>query len=329
MEAGQIGIILSILSAVWTVWTWTEQEREEKNNKKAQIAALYVNPFLLAAEELQDRLYRILNSEELEFLGEEEGATEGLPSEEALEILYILVKYFGWSGCIYRYGPYTKDKRLVELSRAIVETFANRKDFGEDCFHFTVSEQRALGQTFVKPLGRKDSVFPEFESTTLYEFEEELKDEKNKESPLYQNVRRTLDSLSKVRSVDELPGKERLELVRCYLVDLLNYLEDKEGFSVSPLPRKKAKVKGNAVFPHESKDSKVIHQTRGRIRLRIPRLYRDSYYGEELRSLLESIVGVQTVSINIDARSIVVTYNPSIPEAEFQQRVESAITQLT
>jgi len=62
-------LILSVLSAiaasVWSVWRWSEEQQKERQLKRDQEAALYVNSFMLAIEELQSRLYSILEQGEL------------------------------------------------------------------------------------------------------------------------------------------------------------------------------------------------------------------------------------------------------------------------
>jgi hypothetical protein len=45
----------------------------------------------------------------------------------AIEILYHLSQYFGWVYRIYRYGPYTKDPRVVELIRELGKTWSSRR----------------------------------------------------------------------------------------------------------------------------------------------------------------------------------------------------------
>ena len=107
-------LISTIGTAVWTVLTWADQEEKERRTEEDQLDTLYVNPFLLATEELQSLLYRILAQGEIEFLRKgisHRGDTEGeITYHEALEVVYIFVKYFGWSLYFYRYGSYSQDK---------------------------------------------------------------------------------------------------------------------------------------------------------------------------------------------------------------------------
>ena len=52
-------------------------------------------------------------------------------------------------------------------------------------------------------------------------------------------VKQTLENLRNARSVDDIGGQDRLAEAQNHLVDLLNYLERKEGYSYFPAKRKK------------------------------------------------------------------------------------------
>ncbi len=329
MEPGTIGIVLSILSAsataVWTVWTWSEQHEAEKEHQRDQDAALYVNPFLMACEELQSRLYDILNDDELEFFKQESPEVYDVGSLEAIELLYVMVIYFGWARYVYRYGPYTNDRQAIELNRKISNTFSNIKDFSRQAFYFSFSEQRSLGQTFVRPLGGVDSIHPEFETDSLYKFAEEFTKDINRCSPLYQNIRKTINAIDRANQVEELEGRERLVAVQNLLVELLTYLEEQEGFSVSNRLRQKASL-GDSSITQSNTEPEFVHDIKGRVRLHIPRIRQDDSYAEHLRLRIQSLAGVQAVTINPAAASIAVNYSLAIPKAEFKQKIIQIIS---
>ncbi len=330
MDPATIGIVLSILSgtatALWTVWTWSEQHEAEKEQQRDETAALYVNPFLMACEELQSRLYSILDENELEFFKQETPEVCDLGSPEAIELLYVIVVYFGWASYVYRYGPYTNDRKAIELNRKVSSTFSNFRDFSREAFYFSFSEQRSLGQTFVRPLGRVDSIHPEFETDSLYKFAEELRNDINRLSPLYQNIRKTIDAIERTDRVEELEGRERLAAVQNHLVELLGYIEGEEGISVANRLRKKASLGGNSVSQSNA-EPEFMHHIEGRVRLRIPRLRQDELYAEHLRSRIRLLAGVQAVDINPAASSMAVNYSPVIPKAEFKQRILEVVGQ--
>jgi hypothetical protein len=326
---GTLGIILSVLSAtataIWSVWTWNEQQEDTKALKRDQIATQYVNPFLISGQQLHSVLYGILNENELEFYKKENPETdpESYP-EEVIELLYVLVRFFGWGWYLYRYSPYGNDETAVRLARKVTGTFANYKDFSSSVFFFSFSEQISLGQTFVKRI-ESGSEYPEFESVSLYEFAEELSADIKRNRPLYQDVVKSLQAIGQASHIQELEGRERLLLIQHELVDLLDYLEGKEGISVSLRNRKKASL-GGSIPSHFN--AEVVHHVSGRIRLRIPRLHEDQSYTEQLRSSIQYLAGVQTININSEASSIAVSYNPTLSESEIQQQVLAIVGQL-
>jgi hypothetical protein len=93
MEPVQIGLFVSILSGVctafWTVLTWNQKQEKEEEIRRNKNAALYVNPFLLAAEDLQVRLYNFLIDKKIKPLDMKDSAYAGF-SADALEILYVI-----------------------------------------------------------------------------------------------------------------------------------------------------------------------------------------------------------------------------------------------
>jgi hypothetical protein len=321
--------ILSVLSAlataVWSVWTWSEEQQKERQLKRDQEAALYVNSFLLALEELQSRLYSILEEDELAFYKKEYPDEYEFGSPAAIEILYRLSQYFGWGSHMLRYGPYTKDPAVIELIRKIGETFESRSEFPGDAFRFSYDERVSLGKVVVRRVGEATAILPVFESIPLYQFEEELSDEQSKHAPLYQSkaVRCTLAAIDQADKVEALEGHERLAVLQNFLLELQAYLESKEGFRVSIGGIKKARLSGAHpwVSSTHSSMARILHQTRGRIRLGIQRLKTDTAYADRLRSLLESVENVISIRINIGAASVVVCYSPDIPEAEFARTV--------
>ena len=192
--------VLSALSAaVWSVWTWSEEQQKKRQLKRDQESALFVNPFILAAEELQMRLYSMLEEDELAFYKKEYPEKYEFGSPYAIEILYRFSQYFGWAQLINRYGPYTNDPRVIELVRTIGETFENRSKFSGDAFRFTIDERVSLGAAVVRRAGDLTALIPTFESITLFQFQEEMGDKSSKHTPLYQSraVRSTLAAIDR------------------------------------------------------------------------------------------------------------------------------------
>ena len=326
-------LIFSVLSAlaasVWSVWTWREEQQKERQIKRDQESALFVNSLILAAEELQMRLYSMLEEDELAFYKKEYPEKYEFGSPYAIEILYRFSQYFGWAQRNYRYGPYTNDPRVIELVRMIGETFENRSKFSGDAFRFTIDERVSLGGAVVRRTGDETALIPTFESITLFEFQEEISDKSSKHTPLYQSkaVRSTLDAIDRADRPEALEGFERLAVLQNLFVDLLTYLEGVEGFRVSIGARKRARLRGSSArdLPAVATVATVLHQTRGRIRMGIPRLRWDEAYANRLQSLLETVDHVRSIRISVGTASVVINFSPEIPEIEFARKLEKTI----
>ena len=330
MNPAQILSVLSALAAtVWSVLTWSTEQQKGRQLKRDQEAALYVNPFLVATDELQSQLYSILEEDELAFYKREYPDQYEFGSPSAIEILYRLSQYFGWAHYMLRYGPYTRDPGVIELIRKIGETFESRSKFSGDAFRFSIDERSSLGEAVVRRVGEVTAVLAVFESIPLFQFEEEIGDKLSKHAPLYQSkaVRFTIAAIDRADQAEALEGHERLAVLQNLLVDLLAYLESKEGFHVSIGELRKARLRGAyaGISPTQSNIARIIHQTRGRIRLGVPRLKTDKAYANHLQSLLESVENVRSIRISIGAASVIITYSTDIPEVEFAGRVVKTI----
>jgi hypothetical protein len=329
MNPAQILAVLSALAtAVWSVWTWSEEQQKERQLKRDQEAALYVNSFLLALEELQLRLYGILEQDDLAFYKKEYPDQYEPGSPAAVEVLYRLGQYFGWAHRIFRYGPYTTDPTVRLLTREVGKTWGSRR-FAGDAFRFTIDERISLGQAVVRHAGEVTAILPVFESIPLYQFEAELSDKDGQHAPLYRSkaVRCTLAAIDRADRAEALEGCERLAVLQNLLVDLLAYFESQEGFSVSIEEHRKARLRGaNAtVSPQRSAIPRILHQTRGRIRLAVPRVKTDRAYAAHLQSVLGSLESVTRVRINPAAASVIIGYRPDLPDAEFARTVVETI----
>ncbi|MGC9502385.1 hypothetical protein [Baaleninema sp.] len=232
-------VVMSVLGFVfttlWGIWTWRQQYNREQQQKRDKIAALYVNPFLVACDQLQSRIYNILERQGLEYLRQR--YPDGQYAEETL---YLIAHFFGWEHYIFRYGPYTRDPNVIDRTNRIRSVFARDiLDGTLDPFCFRRQEQVDLGKLVV----RKNTSNAEIEnisldSISLYEFMETLK-----EAP-YRNilsVQTTLNALQQAKTAKDLIGCERLAEIHKNLVELLDYLEHKEGFSLFENTRKIAK----------------------------------------------------------------------------------------
>jgi hypothetical protein len=271
-------------------------------------------------DHLQSRLYRILEEDELAFFKTEYPGQYELGSPAAIQTLYRLSQYFGWAYRTYRYGPYTHDSRVIDLTREIGKAWASR-EFPGDAFRFSVDERASLGQAVVRHVGEVSTALPVFEPISLYEFEAEVGDEQHKHARLYRTkaVCSTLAAIDRADTAEALEGHERLAVLQNLLVDLLAYIESREGFSVSIGERRKARTRGSYVraSPQQPTTTRILHQSPGRIRLGISRLKTDEAYAKGLQSLLQSLQSVTSVRINAAASSVTIFFSPDIAQAEF------------
>ena len=218
-------------TAAWAVWTWAHEQSLEREKERARITALYVNPFLSACEDLQSRIYKLIELEGLPKLRER--YPDGAYAEETL---YLIVRFFGWLAAVGRYGPYTQDAVMIKYSAAIRRAFATSSTDREvGPFNFVPAEQKALGKMVMHSL--EGEYGHEMDTISYYEFREIIQSPYR--MPQSWAVTQTLEALRAAKGTEDIDGWERLAEAQNHLVDLLNYLESKEGYSYFPAKRQK------------------------------------------------------------------------------------------
>src|SRR5262245_31959944 len=209
----------AVLTALWTLKKWREQRDKEFQQERKRVFALYVNPFLLACEELQSRLYNILMKNGLEALNKRYP-----DSSYAEETLYLVIQYFGWQRCIYRYYH---DPNIIPYLEQIRGAFATDRPYvGAFCFYRP--NQRSLGEMIMLRTGGEYGF--EFETKGYNEFLKLL------EAPELQEmkaIKQTLETLRNAKQLRDLPSDVCMRLVRVQLllVGLLKYAQEKENIS--------------------------------------------------------------------------------------------------
>lgn len=194
------------------------------------MGALYVNPFLSACEDLQSRIYSILELSGLCVLRQR--YPTGAYAEETL---YLIARYFGWAVVLQRYGPYGQDPVVMRLSEAVRTAFSIADpNHSVGPFNFFHPEQKALGKLVMRRIKGEHGV--ELDTISCYAFQERLTVPPLSESG---SVRESLEALRAARDAEGLSGRERLGSAQHHLVDLLEYLEGKEGYSLFAGERKK------------------------------------------------------------------------------------------
>jgi len=234
-------------TAVWAVGTWAHEYALQREKERARITALYVNPFLSACEDLQSRIYKLLELDGLSLL--QQRYPDGSYADETL---YLIVRFFGWLAAVNRYGPYTQDSTVIRLAAGVRRAFGTtRPGYPVGPFNFFPAEQKALGKLVMHDA--EGEFGSEMDTISFYEFREIINSDYR--MPESAAVQQTLENLRKARSVAEIQGKERLAEAQNYLVDLLRYLEERERYSLFPGKRKMCK---RMQRPDESAKS-VLH----------------------------------------------------------------------
>src|SRR5215475_6994845 len=111
--------LIPLTMGLWAFWTWSREQEQGRLTERARLTALYVNPFMSACEDLQSRIYNILELGGLRTLRER--YPDGAYAEETL---YLIVRYFGWAAALSRFSPYAQDPVVFRLAEAVRDAFA-------------------------------------------------------------------------------------------------------------------------------------------------------------------------------------------------------------
>jgi len=136
-----------------------EQRREQASSKSRleQVVNRYRDPLLYAANDLQSRIYNIVERDIVNVLrtGDEEQQRYVVNST-----LFLIAQYLGWVEAIRRgvqyldLGDDERTRDLVHLVAVIRRSFSSRHLFTESPFHIYRAEQRAIGELMLR--GRLD-----------------------------------------------------------------------------------------------------------------------------------------------------------------------------
>ncbi len=218
-------------TAVWAVATWAHEHAKQREKERSRITALYVNPFLSACEDLQSRIYKLVELDGLDLLRQR--YPDGSYADETL---YLIVRFFGWLTAVNRHGPYTQDSEVISHATRIRKAFGTSKPgYPVGPFNFFPAEQKALGKLIMHD--EEGEYGRELDTISFYEFREVINSEYR--MPESTAVKQTLANLRNAKSIEDVEGIERLAEAQNYLVDLLEYLEGKEGYSLFQGERKK------------------------------------------------------------------------------------------
>jgi hypothetical protein len=324
--------ILSVLSALaaatWSVWTWQSEQQKVREQKRNEMSAQYVNSFIFVSQELQRRLFKILEEDELAHDRLKYSQPVEPASPAAIDLLCLLSAFFGWGLLTFRFGPYTRDSRMIAEMAQIGDVFESRTAFPGDAFRFTAADRHALGHAAVRRVGDTTSG-PAFVSITKFKLEEEMLDEHGEWARLFRSeeVRCTLAAIDRAVRGEPLEGRERLAVLQNLLVDLLAYLEQEEGYRTSYGKRGRAKVESNRddIASQENNDVRILHRMPGRVRLGIPHLHADTRCASRLQLQLQTLNYIKSVRVNVRAACVVVEYADDVPLTEFMDAVVALV----
>jgi hypothetical protein len=223
--------LITLATAVWAFWEWSHARDQERKKERERMAALYVNPFLSACDDLQSRIYNILELKGLKALRQR--YPDGSYAEETL---YLIVRYFGWLATVMRYSPFPQDLELIHCTEAVRDAFASSK-YPVGPFTFFSPEQKALGKIVMQRFRGQHGI--ELDTIAFYDFKDRLNSPPLCES---NSLNQSLEALRKAKNAESLKGRERLARVQNHLVNLLTDQEDKLGFSLFAGERKKCSL---------------------------------------------------------------------------------------
>jgi hypothetical protein len=231
-----VTIVATVGAGLWAVWVWRKQREIDRRQERKRVAALYVNPFLFAAEDLQSRLYNLLEDNGLVPLRRRD--PDGRFAEETL---FLLARYFAWEQLLLRFTEYGADAGVLNKTRKMRADLASDRP-GVDAWCLFRPTQTALGQAVIVwkqgEVGFADTI-------TLVEFEQVLHDGLTSRLGLGGAV----ESLRSATHIHDLGPvtRSRLSVLQSHLVSLLELIEadlskDAAGgaFSVSTRTRSKA-----------------------------------------------------------------------------------------
>lgn len=233
-----IVLVPAVLTAIWAVVTFTLEWRRKQGDERKRRSTLYINPFLLACEELQSRFWNILTDADKGTFRYQDTTD----ASQAEETLYLIAQYFGWERHIFRYGPYAQDGEVFQRTEAIRAAFATNRPGvpegqrrGRVPFCFYRYQQKALAQIILHinqgPAGWQAETIPYVD---FIKRREEL-------LPLLPSAGATLEALRSGEFPVDLDPlvRGRLAEVQNHLVELLAYLECKEQFTLFAGERQK------------------------------------------------------------------------------------------
>jgi hypothetical protein len=197
----------------------------DRNENKRRLEALYVNPLLLAADDLQSRLYNILCRSGLRPLRQRYPG-----GAHAEETLYLVATYFAYESLFFRYSPYSTDGTVLKFLWVVRAAFATDR-LGLDPWCLFRTQQKTLGALARDTRGGEFGF--EADVVPLPTFRKRLDDQREEDRP-----EQAVQQMGAAKEVGDLNDVTQVRLadVQSALVNLLKHLETKVGASVGWYP---------------------------------------------------------------------------------------------
>ena len=236
MSAGMWVALISagvaVCSAAFTAYTTARsirlqhtltlsRARLERQQASEDLIRRYREPLLLAAFDLQARIYNIVC---MDFVARHTGSSD--PEERhyaRASTLYRLGNYFGWIEILRRglqfldLGEEAKTHELVERLDTVSHTFANTEWFPASAFRLFRDEQRALGEVMLEPV---EGDLRHYQCIGYATFVDRL-DGESGFARWFERLGREFDNLS-----DPAPGRiDRLIELQHALIHVIDFLD--------------------------------------------------------------------------------------------------------
>jgi hypothetical protein len=208
-----------LITALLTFYLWWHDSERRRVNELQISAALYINPFIDACEQLQSRIYNVFKMGGLVVLKKHYE-----DDEYAYEMLFQLARYFGWERIVRRYASHILDQVTIDLLEDVREAFSHSSN---EKWRFYREEQKTLGQFAVRRVKGAEN---EFEEVPFYEFASELKSGSlSKMKSAQEAIGSICDAETQAEKID---GIGRLKKAQTILVKILNRMEKAVNYSV-------------------------------------------------------------------------------------------------
>lgn len=206
-------------AAFWAFFVWRREREKDRQREWNRRAVLYVTPFLLACQDLQSRIYNLLERGGLGPL------KERYPDNRyAEETLYLAAQYFAWERCLFRYTLYANDPVVTDACGQIRWAFSTSR-YPLDNFCLFRLQQQSLGQLVLERC--EGEYGNEFQVISFERFKDTFESHDLACDP---GIKNTLDALRAAKSTADLKDfRKRLACVQNGLAVLLEHMECKEN----------------------------------------------------------------------------------------------------